>query len=226
MRSIITDFGLYGKTLTSSSLDIVTNYTSALLKSISEGSPLLSGDPSIVPLQPLQPLTSTTSYTRNTGKKDSAKANTILEIDGKKTFMIEGPVFNGNETTKQFTNPWTEPIPLKGYDTTYPSDLKKKANISQLIPDFGHDLPLSYAKEVDKRIRALRFNLSADTLKASKSVPSNARFNQLRYDGLLNLTSVKKAPIMISKAYLTGVDSSLTGRIQMKTSDGKDVKFD
>jgi len=55
-------------------------------------------------------------------------------------------------------------------------------------------------------VDSFRYSLSQDFMKNKTENPDNAKYYMDRWNGLLNITSVKLAPLFVSKMYFLDAD--------------------
>lgn len=204
---------------------ILLNYSSPILADICTSNPLLAGDPTALPFQPLLLSSVNTTFKRHTGKLDTKEANKIISTNGKGYLSIPMPVFDGNKTTIQQVSPWNRETEIQGRDTIFVNGLTENSKIQLYIPDLARDLNLRYVKTNNGKIETLRFELDPSNLKSIQSNPDNVDYNQVQYDGFLNMTTIKKAPVLISQILMEGVDSKMASKVDMVDKEGKEMAY-
>lgn len=225
LRAFVSNNVFGGNSVSLATGQIMLNYTSPLLAEVISGNPLVAGDPTAQSFQPLQMPISQTMFKRKTGKSDIKMSNKIIQNNGNSFLSTQMLVFDGNKTTTQFISPWDKQINITGRDTVFESGVTKNSKLELFIPDFARNLELKFVKKFSKDIESFRFELDTSNLSTNKTQPGNDQFNQLLYNGLMNLTTIKKAPVVISKVYLNGVDKELSSEVDMLDSDGKPVVY-
>jgi hypothetical protein len=114
------------------------------------------------------------------------------------------PTFNGNVTDNTtFFNPWKEEVPIIGSDSmTNPAD-----TTIAYVSDLFRGATAKYVGEIEiAGYKARRYRIPTDFYQKKSINPKNDKFHQDRWSGNINLTSVKEAPIIITKPYFLDFD--------------------
>lgn len=195
-----------GAVSTRSVKELLWGYTDSFIHDIKTKDPQQGGDPSLPDVVSLQTNITYDMSFNNTqsvlsGKGDISRVRTYQEINGLRYINFNDTAFNGNTSYIVYTNPWVNETEFGGTDSfgNAPT-LDKSSTVNLYVTDLyrgGYGICKGETAEYNG-VEALRFRLPTSYMQSKHSNPANAVFYMDRWNGLLNLTSVKKLPLMIS----------------------------
>jgi len=216
-----------GTTITDSVGTLMFNYSSPFLESVYTTNPILGGDPTATPMVPLTPISTNITQTRFTGASNLSQVDQFTALNGKSYINAPMLVFDGNQTSMQYVNPWEEEVQVEGSDNVYPSSLTNQTKVTAYITDMFRFGTTTYVKDIDqiRGLKTLRFRISDDTLADNYTVPSNSRYYQFGYNGAINMTSVQRTPIFLTRMFMFGFNKSVANRISLIDQKGNPLTY-
>lgn len=222
MRYIVLELFMGGAFQVRDMNSLLFGYEDPLLDIIKHLDPLQGGDPSVATTVALAGVNMTredalqTPMSMNTGSADVSQVRMYESVLGVDYIATPVAAFNGNETYTYLSNPWLNKITLYGTD----SDINKPGlDINYqppvLITDILFQVNLSYSGEniTYNGINALRFRMAEETMQKCPINEFNCNYYANQWDGLINVSSIQKAPLFFSQRYLYGSDAQLQDAI-------------
>ena len=168
-----------------------------------------------------------------TGSGNINKVRDYHSIYNRTYITFSGKYFNGNFTEDAYFNPWKSEIPLKGTDGNQNPPNFKDSSFIYVIDVFkaGKTQVTSTTANYNG-INCRRFNLDKSFFQSSNLNKENENFYMDKYNGILNISSAKLAPVFVAKPYYldsTNVPKSLIFSDKAKTnlitpnSDGETI---
>ena len=152
-----------------------------------------------------------------TGKNDSNLIRSYSSIMGSSILQAETPYFDGNQTQVSQFNPWNIDSPVNiGTDAVvFKSGLDDNSVVGVTITDiFRSGKTRSSGENVDYfGLNTMRFELEKDFYTI------NPDYNNYKYNGLVNLTTVKTAPILFSFTHFYEADPVISNSVTILNKD-------
>lgn len=224
IRYIVLEFFMGGFYQTRNANDLLFGYVDPLLVQISQLDPLSGGDPSVSTIVALAGNNMTyddalqTPVSMYTGADNTDMVRMYHSVLGANYIAMEMQAFNGNYTYSYVASPWAENIPIYGTDSDINKPgLSESYNPPVYISDIYYQTNLSYSGEnpVYNGVNAIRYRMSqASQLNCSQN-PVNCLFYCNKYNGLINMSSVQKAPVFFSQNYFYNADPVIQNAVQI-----------
>lgn len=195
-----------GFTTIKSIKEMLWGYTDPFITKIKNGDPQQGGDPSLPDVVSLQTNITKEMASNNTqsifsGKSDINKVRIYKEVYGLPYITFNDTNFNGNDSYRVYTNPWENQVAFDGTDSFGNApNLDKNSQINLYVTDLyrgGYGLYQGETQDYNG-VTALRFRLPDSYMQNKTLNPDNAQYYMDRWTGLLNLTTSKKLPLMMS----------------------------
>lgn len=224
-RYLTIEFAFQGLAQTRTANALLWGYRDPFLAQVANTSVLAGGDPSTQPDLSLAGQNSTLEDAQKyfqqtvfTGADDPAKVKVFTELQGLPYINFNNTYFDGLEVKQNFTTPWTENITLYGTDASMnPQNLTENSTISVYVNDmfFAGSTTCSGETLDIQGLKTFKFAINNHTI-AKKSVnPDNAKYYFDRYDGVINITSTKRAPLFFTKQYFLDADWDLVTAVEL-----------
>ena len=197
----------YGFTQTRNVSDLLWGYIDPFITKIKNGNPQEGGDPSLPDKVSLVANTTYELSFNNTqsvysGKDDLNTVRYYADIFGYNYTTFNDTYFDGNETYVVYTNPWDAETYFEGTDSFgNKPDINSDSTIHLYVTDLlrGGYATCNGDTKTYNGVTALRFRLPQTFMQNKTNNKANEPFHMDRWNGLLNLTNVKKLPLMMSK---------------------------
>ena len=235
MRYMMVEVGFGGFTQTRTVKELLWGYSDSFLASIARADPIMEGgDPSVdsvihlVNNGTIESALNTTEALY-TGTGNIMKVRSFKKINGRNYITSKYHKFNGNRSYIDISNPWKMKIPLIGTDG--------EQNSPQMQPNdplyiFNPELKKVLECEWDKNdtfqkneMSVRRYRIKNSTLQSKATNQDNGAYFMDKWDGVLNLTSVKRAPVFISKLHYLHADSRLQSSVNLYKDAAKTQKI-
>ena len=221
----------YGFTVTKSVKELLWGYQDKFINKIKTANPHLGGDPSLVDIISLASnVTEEISYNNTqsvfSGKNDLETVRTYKEIFGIPFITFNDTGFNGNESYVTYTNPWGIESKFAGTDTLgNKPNIDKNSKMNLYVTDlFRGGVAICNGETATYNdVEALRFRLPESFMQNKNNNPANTPFYMDRWNGLLNLTSIKKLPMMLSKYSHLGLDEEAYKNVKIYVDKNRTV---
>lgn len=194
-----------------------------LMKNFVTADPQRGGDPSINPIVNLVNNYTEETMQNNTqsvfsGASDYHNVRIYNKIYNMSYITFNDTDFNGNDSYVLYTNPWKEKVIFDGTDSFANNpNLDEGAHLRVYVPDLfrgGYGL-CNGETATYNGVDSFRFRL-VDTFMFNKTKnPENAKYYMDRWNGLLNLTSVKKLPLFVSKYHYLDTDEEVYSNVKI-----------
>lgn len=213
LRYITFEFAFGGITITKSVKEILLGFEVPFLKTMQEQDPALGGNPSVPIKMGLCPNLTLEDAIYNpqsmyTGKGDTSKIRQYNTVNGSPNISQIIPDFDGNVTRNISRNPWNENLAIWGSDGF--------TNTPNLNPD-GDDVHVFVTmlfrfSRASQHEGSRNFNgLNGNLYRMDSSLTDiNPVYNQNRWNGFINFSSVMNAPVFNSKRHFLDVDQNVT----------------
>lgn len=217
-------FGGFGQTRSVG--DMLWGYNDTFLTGIKNKSPLDSGDPSLNNLVTLAGpnCTAPDSYqftaSMYTGTNDSSLTRHFISINDLSFINYNHVYFNGNETVSEFISPWAGNITLEGTDGVINTPgLDTSDNVTIYISDLNFQSSLTYSGNTQdySNLQSYRYILPPQALQNSTNNPNNTMWYSDKWDGLINISLIHRAPLFVSKGHFLDVDPFIQNAVKMYT---------
>lgn len=229
LRFVTLEFGFGGITVEKNVSDLLLGYDVPFIKMMRDTDPAMGGNPSINPNLGLCPNNSFENASSNkqvmyTGKGDINKVRSYYSVYGTQDMLQMLPDFDGNETINIMKNPYNEVIPLKGTDGfTDRPNLNPDGDSLDVFVSMLFRYGTAHGKKDSRNYNGLTGYLyRMDNSLMNK----NPVFNQDRWNGFLNFSSVMSAPVFNSKRHFLDADEEILRFIDYQTYDGKTITPD
>lgn len=210
---------LGGVTYTGKICDIIYGFAPDIVTKMRLTPPLLGGDPSTPEFVSMNPNNSWVQQTRYTGKKDLNKVGNFYAAFGSRNIVMMKQFWDGKRVYNGTQNPWGEDIPLVGGDSQFIPHSNPDATQTGYITDLYR---FAHSKFVEKATKNL--GLEAYKYKGTDNEgeisSENAKYYMYQYKNMMNLTSVKQAPIFISKMGFQEANSSIQDNVKFYDNNG------
>jgi hypothetical protein len=220
--SIIEGF-FEGLSMKKSFKETVFGFTSAPLEKLRTKDVMLGGDPTIDSAVSMIMPAETIKQTRHTGVGNSELNDAFASIEGADYINWQQTMFNGTHVYNETSSPWASPVKLSGGDNLFGPRLDKTSVPKNYQVDFYRAFNFDYQKEVSYKggdLNTYRYKINDTDFDAT---PANKIYYQDKYNGAMNLTSTKRAPVFLTKRYFLNADENLFTKIQMLDSKGHPV---
>lgn len=205
---------LNGMTTIKTVKELLWGYKNSFIHKIKTLNPQEGGDPSLPDTVSLMTnITYDTSFNNTqsvfSGETDVSKVRMYKEIYGIPYVTFNDTAFNGNDSYVLYTNPWVNKTDFGGTDSFGNSpNIDKNSKVYIYVTDLfkgGYGVCNGETHDYNG-VEALTFRLPESYMQNKENNPENANFYLDRWNGLLNLTSIKKLPLMLSKYSHLGLD--------------------
>lgn len=133
--------------------------------------------------------------------------------------------WDGKSVTNQTANPWACEIQYQGGDSNFvphsDSGTKQWGYISDLFKSFGS----IYETKAKKNLGIQTIKYKGDDREGEVS-PENERFFMLKYANIMNYTSVKQAPVFVSKLGFHSANQSVIDNVNLADYNGYPFAWD
>lgn len=206
LKYMMIQHAFYGFTATRSVEELLWGYIDPFITKIKNGDTQQGGDPSLPDLVSLQTNITYEKSLNNTqsvlsGKSDINKVRIYKEVYGVPYITFNDTAFNGNESYVTYTNPWENQVEFAGTDSFgNQPNIDKSSSISVYVTDlYRGGQAQCNGETVDYNgVEAIRFRLPDSYMQSKVKNPQNAQYYMDKWNGLLNLTTAKKLPLMMS----------------------------
>lgn len=234
LRYVMMELSMGGFAQTRSVGDLLWGYNDTFLTKIKNRSPLDSGDPSLANLVTLagpnctDPDSFQFAASMYTGINESSLTRNFITINQEPFITYNHIYFNGNETVSEFISPWAANITLQGTDGVINSPgLQTSDNVNIYISDLNFQSALTYSGNTEDYfdLQAYRYNLPANALENVTNNPANEQWYSDRWDGLINISMIHRAPLFVSKGHFLDVDPFLQNAVVLYPNASTNVSI-
>ena len=231
LKYIMIEIGLQGFVSSRTIEELLWGYQDPLLSIALTTNPIMGGDPSINPIVSLvvnstyeQALNSSQSV--YSGKGDVSKTRVYSNVYDLDYVTYKDAAFDGNRTFDVYINPWKENIKYEGSDSfCNPPGLDTGSKIKIYMTDvcYGGVAEFSEHKE-HNGLDTLRFVTTQSFMQNKTNTPLFEKYHMDRWNQALNMTSIKKMPIFLTKFRYLDLDSEPTQELDIFTNESKTEK--
>jgi hypothetical protein len=216
---IALDGYLGGLTFTGTVCDIIFGLSPDIVTKMRTIPPLKGGDPSTPEFVSMNQNNTWLQQTRYTGKSDLKLVGNFYSTNCNRSVNMLKQFWDGNSVTNQTYNPWAEEVSYIGGDNNFSphldSSLKQWGYISDLYKSFGS----LYQNKAAKNLGLETMSFKADDSEGDVN-EFNKRYYMDKYKNVLNYTSVKQAPIYLSKMGFYTANHSIANNVQLSDYNG------
>ena len=152
---------------------------------------------------------------------NSAVNRLYYSVFGTQDMLQMVPDFDGNETRNITKNPYNELVPLKGTDGfTDRPNLNPDGDSFEVFVTMLFRYGITHGKKDTRNYNGLTGYLYRMD---NSLMDKNPIFNQDRWNGFLNFSSVMSAPVFNSKRHFLDADEEILSFIDYQTYDGKTI---
>lgn len=203
--------------------ETVFGFKSAPLEKLRVMDVMQGGDPTIDSTISMITPTETIKQTRHTGVGNSELNDAFASIDDANYINWQQTMFNGTHVYQETASPWASDVAFEGGDNLFGPRLNKTSVPKNYQVDFYRAFKFDYQKEVSYKSGSLstyRYKINDTDFDAT---PANAIYYQDKYDGAMNLTSTKRAPVFLTKRYFLSATPTLFKKISILDAKGNQV---
>ena len=213
---------LGGATYTGRVCDIIYGFAPEVVTKMRLIPPLMGGDPSTPEYVSMNPNNSWVQQTRYTGKKDLNKVGNFYSAFGNRNIAMMKQFWDGKNVYNSTINPWTEEIPIVGGDAQFIPHANTNVMQAGYITDLYKQANSQFVEKTTKNlgIETYRYKGADSDFEISAE---NNKYYMFKYNNMINLTSVKQAPVFISKMGFHKTNDSIKNNVQF--FDNKDAPF-
>lgn len=227
LRYVTLEFGFGGITVRRNVSDLLLGYEVPFIKMMRDTDPAMGGNPSISPILGFCPNNSrdTAMYNKQvmyTGKGDVNKIRTYYSVYGNQNILLRTADFNGNETINITKNPYNELVAIKGTDA-----FTNRPNLNPDGDSFDVFVTMLLRYGTTHQASGTRnFNgLTGYLYRMDNSLmEKNPIFNQNRWNGFLNFSSIMSAPVFNSKRHFLDTDDEVRSFINLTDYEGNAIE--
>lgn len=221
---------LGGVTYTAKFKDIMFGFTPDIIQKVIDTPALEGGDPSTPKTIAMNENNTKLVQSRFTGKDDIDNVGVFDTIDGLQYISMKRQFWDGYKVKNQSYNPWGAEVLLKGGDGSgFKPRATKKTVPKGYVTDLYRYFHSVYQKDVtkDKGLKTYRYVSDPKDQLVSAEAPYNKNYYQYVYDGILNETTVQRAPIFVSNLnFGLSKNTSVRDQIEIYDKDNNLVKHD
>ena len=227
LRYVTFEFAFGGIVVQKNVSDLVLGYESPFLKTMRDTDPAMGGNPSISSIVAFCANNTVDNALYNpqtmyTGKGDVSKVRTYYSVYYNTNIVHITAEFDGNETRNITMNPYNNEILISGTDGfTNKPDLNIEADTFDvfvtILLRYGTAHGFKDSTKNYNGVKGYLFRMD-DTL-----ILKNPIFNQDKWNGFLNFSSVMSAPVFISKKHYLDVDKEIFGFIEYLSTDNETI---
>ncbi len=227
LRYVTFEFAFGGITVQKNVSDLVLGYESPFVKTMRDTDPAEGGNPSLNPTIAFCPNNTLENALYNpqsmyTGKGDVSKVRTYYSVYNNQNIVQWIAEFDGNETRNITKNPYNQDILISGTDGfTDKPDL----NIEKDTFDVFVSILMRYGTAHGFKDSSKKYNgLNGYLFRMDNSlINKNPIFNQNKWTGFLNFTSLMSAPVLISKRHYLDADKKIFEFIEYLSTDNETI---
>ena len=230
IRYIMIEVAMGGLAQTRTVNDLLWGYNDPFLLQIKNANPILAGDPSLNPFVNLAGQNSSADgasaypVSMYTGTNDSTLTRKIITYFNESIITFPDAYFDGSDVIPVNTNPWRENISFVGTDgaVNHPG-LSTSDVVDLYISDINFQTQLSYSQVTDVKngLDTYRYTLVPKALSNSSNNPDNDKWFFDKWDGVINISKIHKAPLFVCKGHFYGADQTLFNAVEMYSDENK-----
>ena len=210
---------LGGLTFTGKVCDIIFGLTPGIINKMRSTPPLKGGDPSTPEFISMNQNNSWLQQTRYTGKSDLSLVGNYYSTNNNRSINMLKQYWDGKTVTNQTANPWAEDLNYQGGDSNFVPHSTTGTKQWGYISDLYKSLGSIYDSKAKKNLGLQTIKYKADE-KDGQITPENQKFYMEKYVNVLNYTSVKQAPVYISKMGFHSTNQSVINNVNMADFNG------
>lgn len=246
----IRDFYLGGFYINLSEQEIEHGFHNEFIKDMSVKPILMGGDPSLMYPVTIKLQESLYKFEKFTGETNYDMVDNFFKMNDSQSITNDMPIFNGNTTSVYRTNPWKQDIPVNGCDNFCPENegysLYKSFNsnknsidsIDELLNDqfefssnthevnvYGPPLnrTIKYNYLDERELTFMNLKLKKYVLDQDQYSNKHPDFNQEKYNGFLNMTTVFNYPIVVSQNHQFNVEQDIASKFAYLDKTGNPI---
>lgn len=226
LRYVTLEFGFGGIVVQKNVSDLLLGYEVPFIKTMRDTDPAMGGNPSINPVVGFCPNSTAEDALFNkqvmyTGRGDVNKIRTYHTVLDSQNIVLRTPDFDGNETRNITKNPYNEIVPIKGTDAfTNRPNLDPSGDSFNVFVTMLFRYGTTSGKSDTRDFNGLTgylYRMNNDLMN------KNPVFNQNKWNGFLNFSSIMSAPVFNSKRHFLDADSEILSFIKLIDADGKNI---
>lgn len=224
LRYVTIEFGFGGITVKKNVSDLLLGYEVPFVKMMKDTDPAMGGNPSINPKVGFCPNNTPGDAEFNTqvmytGNGDHTLVRKYYSVYGSQNMVQWIADFNGNDTTNITKNPYNDLVPLQGTDgftdrpNLDPNGDSFEVYVTMLMR-YGTTHGMTTSRDFNG-LKAYLYRMDNSLMN------KNSVFNQNRWNGFLNFSSIMSAPVFNSKRHFLDADDEIIHFINLTDVKGE-----